>query len=32
MLSVIIFFPAISAILGFLIENKSIKFYGASIA
>ena len=32
MLTLIIFFPAIGAILGFLIEERSIKFYGVSIA
>ena len=32
MLTLIIFFPAIGAMLGFLIEERSIKFYGVSIA
>ncbi|MCR4942232.1 MAG: NADH-quinone oxidoreductase subunit M [Campylobacter sp.] len=32
MLTLIIFFPAFAAMLGFVIEEKSIKVYGASIA
>ncbi|MBR8465465.1 NADH-quinone oxidoreductase subunit M [Campylobacter sp. faydin G-140] len=32
MLTLLIFFPAIGAILGFLIEQNSIKLYGAMIA
>lgn len=32
MLSLIIFFPALAAMLGFLIEEKSIKVYGVCIA
>ena len=32
MLTLIIFFPAIAAMLGFLLDEKSVKFYGVSIA
>ncbi|MCD8212664.1 MAG: NADH-quinone oxidoreductase subunit M [Campylobacter sp.] len=32
MLTLIIFFPIIGATLGFLIEERSVKFYGVSIA
>lgn len=32
MLSLVIFFPALAAMLGFLIEEKSIKVYGVCIA
>ncbi|WP_172200629.1 NADH-quinone oxidoreductase subunit M [Campylobacter sp. RM16188] len=32
MLSLVVFFPALAAMLGFLIEEKSIKVYGVCIA